>query len=221
MKFFNTIGGEISKDEFVSFYSRVYYYLYRDLELEHTIEEILVSDNLTAKDIVDILRWKIGATKFSYQDNTVTNQWYTIAAGKLIEEIQGAKKVKEPVCETLRELMKHDHIGPVYAITLLYFLSKGTYPIYDKFAHIAIKVIEEELPFKSLVEDKKLEEEFSTGATDAKKIFRRYQDKYVDRLHKVFGRTYNTRDIDRALWVYGHLFNDTKENQQRIKSVND
>ena len=45
------------------------------------------------------------------------------------------------------------------------------YPIYDKFSHIAIKVIEEELPFESLAEDNALEKEFSTGAVDAGKIF--------------------------------------------------
>lgn len=218
MKFFNTIGSEISKAEFVRFYSGVYYYLNRDLELERTIDGILTNDDLEAKDVVDILRWKTGATKSSYEDNTVTNQWHTIDAGGLIKEIQGVKRVHEPVSETLRELMKHEYIGPVYAITLLYFLSKGRYPIYDKFAHIAIKMIEEELPFKSLVEDKTLEKEFSTGAVDAEKIFRSYQDKYIARLHNVFGDAYQkNRDIDRALWVYGHLFSDTKKNQQRIE----
>lgn len=216
MKFFNTTGDEISKYEFVSFYNRVYYYLFRDLELERTIEDILEKDILTTKDVVDILRWKIGTTNFDYQANTVMSRRGLIKVDGLMEKIDEAKKSNGPE-DIIKIFRNYDKIGPVYAITFLYFLSNKEYPIYDKFAHIAIKAIKEELPFKSLVQDSELEKEFNTGETDAKKIFKKYKDNYVDRLKNVFDKDYNARDIDRALWAYGHLFKENKTNQNRIE----
>ena len=215
MKFFNTVGDEISKDEFVSFYNRVYYYEFRDLELERTIEDILKRGILTNKDIVDVLRWKIGTTNYDYRANTVMSRRGPIKVDGLMEKIDEAKKCNKP--EDIIGIFRNcDKIGPVYAITFLYFLSKRDYPIYDQYAHIAIKVIEEELPFKSLVKNSELEREFNTGEKDAKKIFKRYNDKYVARLRNAFGEDYNVRDVDRALWVYGHLFKENKTNQRRI-----
>lgn len=112
-----------------------------------------------------------------------------------------------------------DRIGPVYLITLLYFISKGKYPIYDRFAHIALKKIEdkEECSFYSLITDKELQGEFKADKQDVEKLFKSYQDNYVARLRNIFGKAYNARNVDRALWVYGHLFNDTKTNRKRIE----
>ena len=91
--------------------------------------------------------------------------------------------------------MRVTGIGPVYLITLLYFISKGQYPIYDKFAHISLKMIEEkDCQFNSLI-----------------------KDNYVTRLRNIFGKAYNDSNVDRALWVYSHLFNDNKRNRKRIK----
>lgn len=220
IKFYYPNGEEVKGgvEEFVRFYNGVYYYQNRDLRLEHTIEEILRQDKLTPENIIDILRWKIGAIGFSYRDTMITNQWHSIDAGKLIEEIKGTKKVNDSVCDTIKMLLRHDKIGPVYAITLLYFLSKGDYPIYDQFAHIAIKVIVEERPFASLVTGKELRKEFNPDYRDPGKIFAHYKKYYIDRLADVFGDAYKKdRDIDRALWAYGHLFSETRSNQQRIQ----
>lgn len=223
-KFYYPDGSEImNPEEFIHFYSGVYSYQNRDLRLEQTIEEILKKDDLVAENIVDILRWKIGAIGFSYQDNIVTNQWYSIDTGKLIEEIKGTKKISEPVCNTIGALMKHERIGPVYAITLLYFLSKGDYPIYDRFAHIAIKAICEEKTFESLVTDKELRKEFNPDIRNAEKVFECYKMHYMDRLYNVFDRRAykESRNIDRALWAYGHLFSETQSNQQRVLPAKD
>ncbi len=38
-----------------------------------------------------------------------------------------------------------------------------------------------------------------------------YNKNYVNKLNEIFGDEYKSnRDIDRALWVYGHLFNNNK-----------
>lgn len=226
-QFFYPNGTKIGEDEFVRFYSQVYYYLNRNLSLEHRIDCILESDALTRRNLIDILRWKVGATAFDYTSEVVANQWGSINVGKIMDqfgfdcaETQFPKEKlwKGSPQETLCFLREADDIGPVYAITLLYFLSKGDYPIYDKFAHIAIKVICEGKDFGQLVSKKELNEEIHLNSAKTANIFDEYQKKYVERIKSVFQDRYKAnRDIDRALWVYGHLFNDTKSNANRLK----
>ena len=98
------------------------------------------------------------------------------------------------------------------SITLLFFLSKGHYPIYDKYAHIALKVILERMDYKEVVTDKALNCEFHNGT---KKYLDDYKT-YIEKLESIFGKEYATdRRIDQALWAYGHLFSDTKINRKK------
>lgn len=97
-------------------------------------------------------------------------------------------------------------IGTVYFITLLYFISLSEYPIYDQFAKKAIDAIKtgtkpnitisyKELPDRNNSDFSKVGETLKTFKNDIKEIFG-YEN------YKA------SRDIDRALWVYGHLFKD-------------
>ena len=105
-----------------------------------------------------------------------------------------------------------DNFGSVYIINLIYFLSKGNWPIYDRFAHIALKAI---------VMEKHPCEIYVSGAPNKiKKYTKNKQEKpkanedvinmymeYLWLLDYVFGgHTFKIigRKIDRALWVYGH-----------------
>lgn len=216
-KYYYPDGTEITKrEEFIGFYSKVYYYLNRDKSLEDRIEEILKSDTLSGKDIIDILRWKIGATTYNYQEQTVQNQWTTICASNLIKKIEGKKELSCTPPEMIKDLITFRGIGPVYAITILYFVTKGQYPIYDKFAHIALKVIDESFEYGSVITDQELRKEFNSGVNDIDKLYSCYSKYYINRLTSIFGGEYITnRDIDRALWAYGHLFNSTKSNNKK------
>lgn len=103
------------------------------------------------------------------------------------------------------------NFGSIYIINLIYFLSKGRYPIYDKFAHKALKALYMgKNPCEIFVGD-------APGKYEANKVVNMYQE-YLWFLDKVFpgekrtiGLTENeskesflSRKIDRALWVYGH-----------------
>ncbi len=100
-------------------------------------------------------------------------------------------------------------LGPVYLITLMYFISRGTYPIYDQFAMMALTAIHEgvkpggKIPYKGLPSVKELLENDDP-------VFG-YQ-RYIDLLNAVFSEEElfrdgkPCRDVDRALWVYGHYF---------------
>lgn len=109
-------------------------------------------------------------------------------------------------------------VGEVVAITLLYFINKGIdYPIYDRFAHIGLIMIDEKSDFNRLVSDIELYKCFHSGCCD-KRIVEDYNN-YIGALTKHFGEGWkgSNRDIDRALWTYGHLFNDNKTNNKRIR----
>ncbi len=217
--------GKINDTEtFIQFYRQVYYYRSKDLKLEHRIDEILRNDALTRKDVVDILRWKIDALDYddTYPKETVRNQWRSIDVGRLLDRLK-IERAQQRVnkrqllrqqggrTEMFRFLCGQDGIGPVYAITLLYFLTKGYYPIYDKFAHIAVKVIcacEKDARFDYLFDEKDLNREIHLNSGQ---VLAEYKEHYVDRLRHIFhGRSETDRDVDRALWAYGHLFNKTK-----------
>lgn len=89
------------------------------------------------------------------------------------------------------------YVGAVYLITVLYFLSKKEYPIYDYFAHRAVKALylgkNPKTVFVGAAPDK----------TETSKVFAMYNEyKYL--LKQVFGYCSIERELDRSLWVYGH-----------------
>ena len=94
-------------------------------------------------------------------------------------------------------------MGTVYLITILYFLSGGEYPIYDKYAKIAVDAILGDIKPGEYVEYKELPEKNSEKfAYVMDEIYSFKAD-----IETIFGDTYkDNRNVDRALWVYGHSF---------------
>ena len=70
MKFFDPCGNELTREEFIDFYSKCYY-MSNNRDVEDTIEKLLRKDELSAEDIFMILAWKIG--KISHKDSTKDN----------------------------------------------------------------------------------------------------------------------------------------------------
>ena len=85
-------GAEItSPEKFIDFYSEAYFYdpAARDLSLESRIEEILKSDTWSRRDVIDILRWKVGATSWDYEEEMVYHRWGAIDVHDLNDRIFG------------------------------------------------------------------------------------------------------------------------------------
>lgn len=88
-------------------------------------------------------------------------------------------------------------LGAVYMITLIFFLSKGKYPIYDKFAHKAVKAIcFDKNPLDISVDP-------APDKSEVNKVLAMY-DEYCGLLTKTFKKRDLSREQDQALWVYGH-----------------
>lgn len=119
---------------------------------------------------------------------------------------------KENVKEAFKILTNKTKVphnfGTVYIITVMFFLSQGRIPIYDKFAHIAVEaIINEKKPNEIFIEEPKSKDNVK-GAIDM--LYR-----YMDSLDKVFETRkdsiqFISREEDQALWVYGHMFKKGK-----------
>lgn len=221
-----------TQEEFLEFYSKVYFYAFRDLNLEKEIEDILKSNALSEQDIRKILEWKTGGT-YNEETSEIPRRGHTSINSASLQELydilKGPKiqlKTDEDNKKMLTKLLKVNNIGPVYAITLMYFLTNGQLPIYDKYAHIALKIIFENNDFyDDLINDKDLNKEFHKDRTlndkNIENLYKEYKENYIDRLNAIFGEDSYSKDrrIDQALWVYGHLFNENATNDKRIQKT--
>ena len=232
-------NSSISKDEFIEMYNKSYFrsaervvkgVTQNSKVAETEIERILNEGIKTTNDVINILAWKIGKIKHKDTDEngkiTFSKDPYHFNIyryGKKWEEIKEfveyiVKHIdrlyltsKDSPQEVLNELGKKakNGIGPVYLITLLYFISKGQYPIYDRFAYIALQEIKNGAePFTTKIEPQTLPNKTSKKF---KSVYEDYIEPYMQDISLVFGSDYNSsieeyRNIDRALWVYGHAF---------------
>lgn len=130
--------------------------------------------------------------------------------GSMPELEEAAKESWRALLNTINGLIGHlNSIGPVYLITLMYFISRGKYPIYDRFAMIALCAIHEGVKPGGKIDYK--------GLSSVKKLLINddpdfgYQ-RYIDLLNETFSKDelfpdgVPCRNVDRALWVYGHYF---------------
>lgn len=116
------------------------------------------------------------------------------------EIIYSSDMLSQDILEKSYDLVKENvptNFGSVYLINILYFLSKGKIPIYDKYAHIAVKA----LCFGYTPSN------IYVGAPPEKsrtKMVINMLSEYMWYLNKLFGTCNIPRSLDRALWVYGH-----------------
>lgn len=224
-EFFDPRGNSISKDEFVHFYSECYY-LYCSDVVEREIEEYLKSDGkiTSPMDVMKILEWKLGRINYKksqtikttcYKHPDLMQQFVTqtrsgkINAKKICEHIaRNYDSLSKMSPEEILEELKADNVenlGSVYLITLIYFITKGEYPIFDRFAQMAVSAIVNDKEPGSYIPQTDL------PSRTSKNIIEKCNEIYVNPLKSVFQDEYKIdRNIDRALWVYGHLFESDK-----------
>ena len=224
--YFDPKGHSITSAQFVEFYNDCYYLNNSDT-VETVIETLLKADTLSPDDVMLILRWKLG--RIDHKESQRQGKPIKRNADNAFITYDGHGRetdVKELCCyvsknlgylrslnskqQVLNKLVDDcntQNIGTVYLITPLYFITKMEYPIYDRFAAIAIEAITEgkkpgeELHYKELPQ--KNEKSFRSLIDNESSQYQRY----INQLYAQFEEGYKqTRDIDRALWVYGHLF---------------
>lgn len=201
--------------------------------VENAIENILINGFQTRKDVIAVLAWKTGKLShtskmisekapFHYHKNWFNEDDFSVMfygktavcltefADKVLNlqgssDDQSSQTILQNLCSSAP-----DGIGTVYLITFLFFLSHGEYPIYDRFADIALQAIlgnkqpSGNIPYSALPTKK--DKDFDSICSESGRY-----GKYIRDIETVFGEDYkNYRKIDQALWVYGHQFNSKK-----------
>lgn len=204
---------------------------------EECIESILANGMQSEADVIKVLAWKIGkikhqeteqAGKLCYhrdwkkaeeQPETAKRYNKPFHLDQLSKEIltvahkyrnchyddindDTARKIVDDLCAK-----NLNGIGTVYILTLLFFISKGKYPIYDRFAAMALTALEEKAV--PLPNDKKsnrvavkyMELPDKTKMDEAWPVYL----SYTAAVRKL-GYVPDDRRLDQALWVYGHCF---------------
>ena len=117
--------------------------------------------------------------------------------------ISSSEILNRGILEKCYDLAKENvptNFGSVYLINILYFLSKGKVPIYDRYAHIAVKALYfGAAPSNVYVGD-------APAKNDTHKVINMLSE-YMWFLNELFGTYSIERPLDRSLWVYGHIQN--------------
>lgn len=209
--------------------------------IEVEIENLLEKENWTPADVIHLLAWKMGRINhkeskeqgeykyigtWSDKENEqlkATNRSGPIEKIKLFVEnvIQFKKDYKENYGnirgnkeEMLKQLqaLKVNGIGSVYLITVLYFVSGGEYPIFDRFAMTALNAAQKGSKPGEKVAAKQLPDKVTGLLSEGSaSVYQQFITKLEWLCETIYGdkncyKGKQGRKIDRALWVYGHLF---------------
>lgn len=112
----------------------------------------------------------------------------------------------------IMEDIKLDGYGSVYTISSLFFLSKGRVPIYDYYAHVAVKALLYDINPQEIFVGDAPEKKKHARADENKKLAMNMLFEYMEQLRCLANGTdyylqdmmYISRELDQALWVYGH-----------------
>jgi hypothetical protein len=236
--FYDTRGKELNWNDFLSYYEPFYFLPSKsDFSvkiknktspfIENKIEKILV-DGLNEKDIIFIIAWKLGEIKHSESEKSkqieyqrefninLTNwrgynfcdmvRYLNIKFERLSELAQSKQyeKLFSDLC-----INRVSGFGTTYIINLMFFFSKGELPIYDAYVSCALNALRNKYkPDKTCVVKITNIPQLNKGHQNhIDKAWNFYQN-YIKELKTISGSDNITRTMDRALWVYGHCFNN-------------
>lgn len=231
MKFFYPDGRKIEGDQdvavekFRSFYSGVYHYENWDAVIpERLIQGILSSDALAEDDVVSILKWKTGINAYDEKAETlkarhpidIRDVCKKLPFDGLDLDSKGTARKRvlsyADAKALIENLMNVCGIGATYALTLLYFMSKGAYPIYDQFAHRALIAVREDREIGAVVSDADLRADVALDKA-VSSWFDNYVCCFKGAIDEMFGYENYVlcRSYDQALWAYGHMFRKARK----------
>lgn len=228
--------GEINIIGFVDKYEKFYY---RDkASVEKTTDEVKIYkpvereveakiENLLSKGKynLDAIKWKMGGVE-DVNKNIIKTQYYTYRKDVLQNLADNISKVvknnnlnSKDLNGYYEELLKCSQgvvgFGTVQLINAMYFLSKGEIPIYDYYAHLAVKALlynhnpqdmyVGEAPAKAaMAKNDKSKYQAVNLLREYMYLLNQLKNESVD--NDFFGKKnmFITRRLDRALWVYGH-----------------
>lgn len=126
------------------------------------------------------------------------------------EERWSAALRRGDIQEILDDMSEHcpSGVGATQMLSLLFFISRGAFPIIDRFAGTALAAIVNGIsPDDNTLEEPLWKELPAKGSNGFRTVVRDRVLPYRKILNYLFGDAWETdRNIDRALLVYGHRF---------------
>ena len=179
-------------------------------------------------DVVRVMAWKTGRIRHRESQKQkkfiYTSDWEDCEKNnpKLYGRVFDLKKLAKYILDNrnyLEEVAVNDPqeclkllrntgikgIGSVYLITLLFFLSHGKYPIYDRFAMAALIANEKNICANNnqVITVNELP---GKGSKPFATLCEQEYGEFIKKLDALGVDYKNNRKVDQALWVYGHAF---------------
>ncbi len=231
-KFYDSNGNSIDNEDFINLYGEAYFFNGKkpvkyvrksSCFVEKEIEDILKNGIHDKHDVMKIFGWKTGKIsqlackevggQFKYfsgwedvgnchvrlYNREIYMDCFCEHVVNNFDELKEWSRVCPQAVLYNLESEAPPGIGTVYLLTFLYFISGGYCPIYDQYADKALAKIDSN--YEPVY--KKLPSRKDNGFKD---VISKYIHPYWCELFKIFGceEYRKSRNIDRALWVYGH-----------------
>ena len=133
--------------------------------------------------------------------------------------------VRKQLFISIKEKYHLYNYGTVNIINQMFFLSKGAIPLYDYYAHLGVKALfMKKSPLEIYISDAPSKDAHPKGKNKQKNDFYmavNLLEEYIWLLKEVFPKEihkdgnimYISRELDQALWVYGHATEKYKVSQ--------
>jgi len=245
MTFFDAQGNQIQPAQWLNTYERYYFLNgpRRDGQprnqtspfVENRVCALLCQKTpLSRQDLILAMAWKLGLIDQSLSESRQKIEYRQDWATKLIAKSQfrilDFSKSIPYLADNMSKITQVSQVDPrylydlipllkgfghVYILTVLFFATRGQYPIYDRFAHIAALAIDQGLPLGSCVH-------YREGQKWSD--YQQYKNLLVSIARTFPQQPGNvsvliSRPFDRALWVYGHFFQVGDKARTAIESV--
>lgn len=210
-KFYLPNGVEIAKDDFLDYYSNSYW-IYNDPKIDNYVLNLRSRNKNEWKtdDVFVALAWKMGCIKGWNNELVFFNGWdreqHTVWRDRkkyyskidFDDILHKCQKADGNLGSYLSKLKDVKGIGPIYAVTLRYFMEplSDKNLIYDQFVQRGIDAIIKGIEPRTRIQYRE-------------PAFNNVEGLYADYekcIKLEFEDIFYTREVDQALWVYGHLF---------------
>lgn len=224
MKFYDPMGNQILYSQWLGIYRPCYF-----CQSGSWVEDFVTGQNslltksspLSSQDLTTIMAWKTIHID-QWRSNTTQQIHYKPAnwavnpvhrRSNFSIGIQWLAQQMPTIGQQIRANPQHilkippQHLpgfGTTYRLSLLFFITNGSQPIYDQFAHRAALAIDQDrLPGDTVTGLSSIDSKTWICYRDYQRLLRRIN------LQPSAGM-FISREDDQALWVYGHLFKDKR-----------
>jgi len=220
MTFFDPTGNQILYPQWMNIYRACYF-----CQSSSWVEDFVAGQNslltksgpLSSQDLTTIMAWKTGHID-DWRSHTTRQihynpaNWAANPAHRNANFSQGIQWLAQQM-PTIRQqiaanaqylltvpLQQLPGFGPTYRLTLLFFVTNGSEPIYDEFAHkAALAVDQNRPPWGTVVGRPSIGSQTWARYAAFKQLLRNIN-------LQPSGGMFISRDDDQALWTYGHMF---------------